>query len=73
MGGGTTVNLFKKKKQVGCVFCQKFPGEKEMLVCCDATASSFVNKVRGEVFTYFDAVTVKCHSGMRNGLFGLPE
>jgi hypothetical protein len=43
-----------------------------MVCCCDATASSFVAKVRGEVFAYFHAVAVKCHSSMRNLLFGLP-
>jgi hypothetical protein len=30
--------------------------------CHDATASSFVAKVRGEVFTHFHAVAVKRHS-----------
>jgi hypothetical protein len=44
-----------------------------MVHCCDAIASSFVAKVRSEVFTHFHAVAVKCHSSMRNGLFGLTE
>jgi hypothetical protein len=39
----------------------------------DATASSFVAKVRGEVFAHFHAVAVKLHNSMRNGLFGLPR
>jgi hypothetical protein len=34
--------------------------------------SSFVAEVRGEVFAYFHAFSVKHHSIMRNGLFGLP-
>jgi hypothetical protein len=34
--------------------------------------SSFVAKVRGDVFSCFHAVTVKRHSSMRNCLFGLP-
>jgi hypothetical protein len=56
------------------VFCQKFPCEKRMcetVRCRDATASSFVAKVRGEVFAHFHAFAVKLHSSMRNGLFGI--
>jgi hypothetical protein len=34
--------------------------------CRDATASSFVDKVQGEVFARFHAVAVKCHSSVRN-------
>jgi hypothetical protein len=43
------------------VFVQKFPGEKESETVrrSEATASSFVAKVRGEVFAHFQAVTVK--------------
>jgi hypothetical protein len=37
-----------------------------MVWCRDATASSFVPKFRGEVFTHFQAVAVKYHSSMRN-------
>jgi hypothetical protein len=57
------------------VFGQQFPGEKEdgkMVPCQDATASSFIAKFQGEVFTKVYVVTVKCHSGMWNWLFGLP-
>jgi hypothetical protein len=44
-------------------FGQTFPGEKRgvRLLCCrDATASSFVKKVWGEVLAHFHAVAVKC-------------
>jgi hypothetical protein len=41
-------------------------------MCCDATANSFVAKVRGKVFAHFQAVAVKHHSSMWNWLFGLP-
>jgi hypothetical protein len=34
-------------------------------VRCDATATSFVAKVRSEVFAHFQAVAVR-HSSMRN-------
>jgi hypothetical protein len=34
--------------------------------CHDATASSYVAKVRGEVFTHFHAVAVKLCSNMQN-------
>jgi hypothetical protein len=33
--------------------------------CHDATDSSFIAKIRGEVFTYFHAVAVKHHSSMQ--------
>jgi hypothetical protein len=56
VGGGATV-----------VFGQKFPGGKKSETCCqEATASSFVTKVLGEVFVHFHAFTVKYHSSMRN-------
>jgi hypothetical protein len=42
------------------------------MCCCDATASSFVTRVCGEVFVHFHAVTIKCHSSMRNWLFHMP-
>jgi hypothetical protein len=46
-------------------FCQKFQGEKvSEMYFHDATASSFMAKVWGEVFAYFCAVTVKFHSSM---------
>jgi hypothetical protein len=48
------------------VFAQKFPGEKESVRWCDATASSFVAKVQGEVLTHFHAVAIKRHSSMQN-------
>jgi hypothetical protein len=42
------------------VFDQKFFGGKGNVMCChDATAISFVARVRGEVFAYFHAVTEK--------------
>jgi hypothetical protein len=47
----------------------KFPGEKrkrKTVHCHDATASSFVTKVWGEVFSHLHAVTVHCHSSMQN-------
>jgi hypothetical protein len=50
-------------------FGKKIPwwkGKCEMVHCHDATASSFVAKVRGEEFTHFHAVTVKRHSSIRN-------
>jgi hypothetical protein len=40
--------------------------------CRDATASSFVTKVRGEVFAHFHAVAIKRHSSVWNWLFSLP-
>jgi hypothetical protein len=43
-----------------------------MVHCCDAATSSFVAKVRSEVFAHFHAVAIKRHSIMRNLLFGLP-
>jgi hypothetical protein len=38
----------------------------------DATASSFIVKVWGEVFAHFHAVNVKLRSNMQNELLGLP-
>jgi hypothetical protein len=35
-----------------------------MVLCHDATASSFVAKVRGKVFAHFFAVAVKHHSSI---------
>jgi hypothetical protein len=49
----------------------KIPWRKqkcEMVCCHDATSSYFVTKVHGEVFA---AVCIKCHSSMKNWLFGL--
>jgi hypothetical protein len=57
------------------VFCKKIPWWKrtcQTVRCRDATASSFVAKVRGEVFAHFQAVAVKRLSIMQNWLFGLP-
>jgi hypothetical protein len=47
---------------------KKFSGGKKSvrLRCRDATASSFVAKVWGEVFTHFQAVAIKCHSSTCN-------
>jgi hypothetical protein len=52
-------------------FGKEFPGEKRKCetVRCDAAASSFVAKVRGEFFAHFHAVAVKSRSSMRNWLF----
>jgi hypothetical protein len=44
----------------------------EAVQCHDAIASSFVAKVQGKVFSYFHAITVKCHSSMQNWVFALP-
>jgi hypothetical protein len=44
----------------------------ETVHCRHATASSFVSKVRGEVFAHFCVVTVENFSNMWNWLFGLP-
>jgi hypothetical protein len=40
--------------------------------CLDATDSSFVAKVLGEVLANFYAVAIKRHINMRNWLCGLP-
>jgi hypothetical protein len=50
------------------IFGKKFPGEKRIVetVHCDATASSFVAKVWGEVFAHFHSVTVKRQSSMQH-------
>jgi hypothetical protein len=45
----------------------KYCQVKKDVHCCDATASSFVAKVQGEVFANFRAV-VKCQSSMPNSL-----
>jgi hypothetical protein len=52
-------------------FGKKLPGEKgRVRLCCyNATASSFVAKLWGEVFVH---VTIKHHDSMWNCLFGLP-
>jgi hypothetical protein len=44
----------------------------ETVRCRDATASSFVTKVRGEVFAHFHAFVTKRNSNIWNLLFGLP-
>jgi hypothetical protein len=47
---------------------KKFPGDKgcETVGCHDATTSSFLAKVWGEVSAHFHTVTVKHHSRMWN-------
>jgi hypothetical protein len=45
----------------------------ETVRCCDSTASCFVVKVRGEVFSHFHPVAVTSRSSMRNWMFGLPD
>jgi hypothetical protein len=49
---------------------KKFPGEKGSVTVHyhDATACSFVFKVKGEVFTNFYTVIIKHHSNMWNCL-----
>jgi hypothetical protein len=56
-------------------FGKKIPCEKGSLTvrCHEATASSFVANVSGEVFAHFLAADVKCHSSMWNRLFDLPR
>jgi hypothetical protein len=53
---------------------KKFPSEKKCEKCArrDATANSFVAKVRLEVFAHFQAVAVKRHCSIQNWLFCLP-
>jgi hypothetical protein len=46
--------------------------KSETVHCCDATASSFVDKVQAIVLAHFHAEATKCHSSMQNWLFGLP-
>jgi hypothetical protein len=51
------------------VFGKKIPWQKQDVQncdCCDATATSFADKVRREVFAHFRAVAVKHHSSMQN-------
>jgi hypothetical protein len=60
VGGGKTVMLFFDKKN-SLVKKRKC----EMVRYHDATASSFVTKVRGKVLAHFHAVTVKHHSSMQ--------
>jgi hypothetical protein len=56
-----------------CCFWLKIRRRKRSVRWCfGATCSSFVAKVKGEVFSHFHAVCVKRHSSMRNCLFGLP-
>jgi hypothetical protein len=48
-------------------FGKQFPAEKcETVRCRDATASSFVAKVWGEVFSHFYAVSIKRQSSVQN-------
>jgi hypothetical protein len=64
------------KECQSCYFWSKIPWWKrrcETVHCRDATASSFVAKVQGKVFTHFHAVTVKCHSSIWKWLFDLWE
>jgi hypothetical protein len=59
-GWETTAMLFLVKK---------FPGEKkkyETVRCRVATASSFVARLRGEVFAHFDELSIKRHSSKWN-------
>jgi hypothetical protein len=57
------------------VFGQKFPRKERMFEKVrfrNATASSFVAKVRGGGFSHFHTVAVRGNSSMRNYLLGLP-
>jgi hypothetical protein len=68
----------KQKSRVGggwqsFCFCSKIPWWKrkcETVRCRDATASSFIPKVRGKVFAHFHAVDAKCNRSMQNWRFG---
>jgi hypothetical protein len=54
-----------------CYFWSKFPWwerKYETVCCCNATDSSFVAKVRGEILVHFHAVAVKRHSSMKLNL-----
>jgi hypothetical protein len=75
----TSIEKTEKCRVVGgqqlCYFWSRIPWWKrkcKMSCYRDATASSFVAKVRCEVFANFHAVAVKRHSSMRNWLFDLP-
>jgi hypothetical protein len=65
VGEGRHVSFGKKKSLVKKT-C-------EVVRCRDATASSFVAKVRGEVFAHFHVFAIERHSSMRNWLLGLPR
>jgi hypothetical protein len=73
-------NIQTEKSMVGggqqsCCFLSNIPLWKrkcETVCCCDATASSFIAKVRGKVFAHFHTVAIKHHSSLRNWLVGLP-
>jgi hypothetical protein len=57
-----------------CCFWSKVPCWKrkcEMMHCHDTTATSFVAKVLGKVFSHFHTVVVERYSGMQNWLFSL--
>jgi hypothetical protein len=57
------------------LFGKKFPGEKgsvRRFVFVMQQPSSFVAKVRGGIFSNFHTAAVRCHTTMRNWLFGLP-
>jgi hypothetical protein len=55
---GTTVMLFWGKNSL-------VKKKRQALRCREATGSSFVAKVRREVFSYFHAVAVKRHSSVQ--------
>jgi hypothetical protein len=70
-GGLSVLSSVKEteKSRVGggdihVVFGQKFPGENGSVSCCDTTASSFVAKVRSEVYAHFHSVVIKHQNRM---------
>jgi hypothetical protein len=65
---------FVRCHEIYVVFGKKIPWWKrkcETVRCRDATASSFVAKVRSEVFAHFNAVAEKLQNSVQNWLFGL--
>jgi hypothetical protein len=63
VGGARVIAFFVKNSLL--------KGKFETLRCRDATTSSFVTKVQGEVFSHFHAVAVKLYSSMQNCLLDL--
>lgn len=43
----------------------------EMVSCRCATTNYFVTKVRREIFAHYHIIAIRCHSSIRNWLFGL--
>jgi hypothetical protein len=60
------------RRLINASFIPEECNNKNRSIYCDATASSLVAKVRGEVFSHFGEVAVTRQSSIRNWLFGLP-